>query len=283
MDQRRLRLGDILDDYCPRERRITNHAVVAMVGDAVKQTRCTTCDAEHEYKHAKVPAARRRKTETPAAQLVESASKLPAETHAHDDIPETEIRSVHLPDHRSLGEGGQANQNDGVAEAEAGSGSEEHIELVAAPEASVEAVAEPDAIDEGSAGSDESDNWPVHRPLIRAQLPRPEGHVPERKAPDFTFRPGGGRFDPNRDPNRNGAQRHRGHRPGRQAHGGGQSSGQGPSRFGGQRGPGQGGGGGPHGQRHGNRPGQGGGGGRHGQGQGQGRGPRPGGGRKRGR
>src|SRR5262252_590384 len=66
MQQRQLRLGDILDDYCPRERRITNHAVVAMVGADVKQTRCTTCDAEHEYKHAKVPR-QRKKAETPAA------------------------------------------------------------------------------------------------------------------------------------------------------------------------------------------------------------------------
>src|ERR687898_566384 len=75
MQQRRLRLGDILDDYCPRERRITNHAVVAMIEDTVKQTRCTTCDAEHEYKEAKVPAARRRKAEALAAHLVESASR----------------------------------------------------------------------------------------------------------------------------------------------------------------------------------------------------------------
>ena len=57
MQQRRLRLGDILDDYCPRERRITNHAVVAMIEDQVKQTRCTTCDADHEYKQARVPVA----------------------------------------------------------------------------------------------------------------------------------------------------------------------------------------------------------------------------------
>ncbi len=49
MQQRRVRLGDVLDDYCPRERRITNHAVVAMIDDQVKQTRCATCDAEHEY------------------------------------------------------------------------------------------------------------------------------------------------------------------------------------------------------------------------------------------
>src|ERR1700751_3934396 len=65
MQQRQPRLGDILDDYCPRERRVTNHVVVAMIGPDVKQTRCGTCDAEHEYKHAKVPR-QRRKSETPA-------------------------------------------------------------------------------------------------------------------------------------------------------------------------------------------------------------------------
>jgi len=61
MQQRRLRPGDILDDYCPRERRVTNHVVVAMVEEGVKQTRCGTCDAEHEYKEAKAPILRRAK------------------------------------------------------------------------------------------------------------------------------------------------------------------------------------------------------------------------------
>src|SRR4029079_13975646 len=55
MEQRPLRLGDIVDDYCPRERRITDHAVVAMIDDAIKQTRCTACDAEHPYKDGKAP------------------------------------------------------------------------------------------------------------------------------------------------------------------------------------------------------------------------------------
>src|SRR4249920_2110128 len=75
MQQRRLRLGDILDDYCPRERRITNHAVVAMIDDQVKQTRCTTCDADHEYKQARIPAPRRKKdgglAAVPAGDAVE--------------------------------------------------------------------------------------------------------------------------------------------------------------------------------------------------------------------
>src|SRR5690349_15552339 len=100
MQQRQLRLGDILDDYCPRERRLTNHAVVAMVGDDVKRTRCTTCDAEHEYKHAKVPR-QRKKADTPAVlyaqALANGPKKVPhpsSETHIappvdeHDDLVE---------------------------------------------------------------------------------------------------------------------------------------------------------------------------------------------------
>ena len=76
MQQRQLRLGDILDDYCPRERRVTNHAIVAMVEQDVKQTRCTTCDAEHEYKHAKVPPQRKKKA-APGALYQEVLAGIP--------------------------------------------------------------------------------------------------------------------------------------------------------------------------------------------------------------
>jgi hypothetical protein len=55
MEQRPLRLGDNVDDYCPRERRVTNHAIVAIVGDSVRQTRCSACDTEHEFKGARMP------------------------------------------------------------------------------------------------------------------------------------------------------------------------------------------------------------------------------------
>ena len=250
MQQRRLRLGDILDDYCPRERRITNHAVVAMIDDTVKQTRCTTCDADHEYKEARVPAARRRKTSAAAAHLVDSARATEVQD-APDESPSDDQAAM-------------------VADADE---PVDHADVAPAPDA-------PSDTDTGEsevrADEADSDEWPVHRPLIRATLPRPEGHTPERKAPDFTFRPAGGKFDPQRN-----GQRQRGHRPTRHAHGNA-PSGQG-SRFGGQRPPGQGQrgaghGGGPQGPRQGNRAGQGGSGR-----PGQGRGPRAGGGRKRGR
>ena len=77
MEQRRLRLGDILDDYCPRERRVTNHVVVAMIEDEIKQTRCSTCDAEHPYKGGKAP--RRRKPDSAVAAPPVTAVPHPAE------------------------------------------------------------------------------------------------------------------------------------------------------------------------------------------------------------
>lgn len=65
MEQRPLRLGDLVDDYCPRERRLTNHAIVAIVGDDIKQTRCNTCESEHVFKGGKAPI--RKKKDAPAA------------------------------------------------------------------------------------------------------------------------------------------------------------------------------------------------------------------------
>ena len=58
---RQLRVGDLVDDYCPRERRLTDHAIVAMVEDDVRQVRCSACNAEHEYRQGKVPASRKKK------------------------------------------------------------------------------------------------------------------------------------------------------------------------------------------------------------------------------
>jgi hypothetical protein len=47
------RLGDIIDDYCTRCRLLTNHSVVAMVGEEVRKVRCRTCNHEHDYRHGK--------------------------------------------------------------------------------------------------------------------------------------------------------------------------------------------------------------------------------------
>jgi hypothetical protein len=183
MQQRQLRLGDILDDYCPRERRVTNHAVVAMVGADVKQTRCTTCDTEHEYKHAKVPR-QRRKADTPAALYAQVAANGPKRV-AH----ELTAADAELPAHEPSMDPEQMISNNGDGP------HDEHPESVESDRPTdtpgdVEQVADREPEEDG----------PVHRPLIRASLPRPEGQQPPpRPIPEFTIRqPGGrpGRFRP---------------------------------------------------------------------------------------
>ncbi len=72
----------------------------------------------------------------------------------------------------------------------------------------------------------------MHRPLIRAQLPRPEGLKIERQAPDFTIRHNNGGRGGNGS-FRGGDTRGRGGRGGQGGQGGGgQRFGRGPNRGG---------------------------------------------------
>ena len=170
MEQRRLRLGDILDDYCPRERRVTNHAVVAMIEDDVKQTRCTTCDAEHAYKGGKAPRKRRKDTTAALYQEVlaglPEGSELPVPRPSDPIAVSPEGSLAHEPEAVTAAAHEEPEPEDDFREPEPDDDSE------------------PVVRDEG----------PVHRRLIRATLPRPEGQQPEaRQLPDFTVRSNGNR------------------------------------------------------------------------------------------
>jgi hypothetical protein len=246
MQQRQLRLGDILDDYCPRERRVTNHAIVAMIGEDVKQTRCTTCDTEHQYKHAKVPR-QRRKSDTPAALYAQIATSAPKRV-AHESMSNGPAASVGpdsagAPD-RSEGPGSMstlsiANADGGesslAADSAAAAGSvntrcdgttpdhgdrDESEREAGGEDAAPGALARhgetPDRVQDGATHrgepslpiaampvqmepddngeNREDEEGPVHRPLIRASLPRHEGQQPpQRPLPEFTIRQPGGR------------------------------------------------------------------------------------------
>jgi len=49
------RLGDIIDDFCVKCKRIMNHAVVSMVGSDPAKVRCRTCYSDHDYRHELAP------------------------------------------------------------------------------------------------------------------------------------------------------------------------------------------------------------------------------------
>jgi len=175
MQQRQLRLGDILDDYCPRERRLANHTIVAMVGDDVRLTRCTTCETEHPYKGGKAPRLRKKKTPVQAAydEVLESVKQ---------DTQPPGILVTHPEAEESDSATGPLNplNNDG---------------------------ANPDAPVHGNNGDAPApaEEVRLHRPLIRAQLPRIERESVARPVPEFTIRQANkrhGRFQNNSRPGR---------------------------------------------------------------------------------
>jgi hypothetical protein len=208
MQQRQLRLGDILDDYCPRERRLTNHVVVALVGTDVKQTRCTTCEAEHEYKQARLPRLRRK---------ADTAALAPG-------VPK--LREPPVPVAMSVASGDESPSAPIEVTAAAPDGDQPPGEQTTPSAAGSDAEAGP-ADDEG----------PVHRPLIRASLPRLEGAPPPaRPATDFTIRqPAGNRHNRFRPRHAGGGHQSQGNRSGGyMGGGGGQVRGGGPRHGGGQ-------------------------------------------------
>jgi hypothetical protein len=214
MEQRPLRLGDLVDDYCPRERRITNHAIVALVGDAIKQTRCTACEAEHVYKGGHAP--KRRKKDTTSELYEEVLSNAGGQLVTPSTNGGDSAKGADEITASSNGHGGDA----GAVAAEP-----------ANAEVNGNGSGEP-------ADSRPDETWSAHRPLIRATLPRNENEQPPpRPIPEFTmhqrhgrggFRQGGGGW-----PHRGGSQNGNGFR----GQGGqpGQGSGQGRRRRGRRR------------------------------------------------
>jgi len=47
-----VRLGDLIDDHCPRCRMLLNHAVASMMAGKVAKVICQTCLTEHPYLHS---------------------------------------------------------------------------------------------------------------------------------------------------------------------------------------------------------------------------------------
>jgi hypothetical protein len=191
MQQRRYRPGDVLDDYCPRERRITDHAIVAMIDDHIKQTRCVVCDAEHEYKDGKVPSQRRKKPKAALfAQVLEGLNgpQPPARVATHA-TPPAEPQLVDEPIDDVVPP--PVIDAPVVMTRQIPRARHERRDAVAALE--IEADARP--TDAGRITDEEvppaqREEGPWRRQLIRAALPRPEGQQPppSRPVPEFTIR-----------------------------------------------------------------------------------------------
>jgi hypothetical protein len=200
MQERRYRPGDVLDDYCPRERRITDHAIVAMIDDEIRRTRCGSCDAEHEYKEGKVPAPRR-KTQPPALfnQVLDTMN---------GPVPHAPAASA-------------------AADAAAVPVAAAAAEAMAA-ERDVAESADPAQAPEGPEAPELEGGF--RRSLIRATFPRPDGQAPaQRTMPEFTIQTLQNRRSNNGQRHAGGQNKFRGGR--RRPGGGGTQDNLGPMRF----------------------------------------------------
>jgi hypothetical protein len=86
---RDIRLGDDIDDFCVRCKRVMNHAVVSVIAGAPAKVRCRTCHSDHDYRHEQAPPpkvdARKaalfqevlKKVNPDAAAVVDDAEEVP--------------------------------------------------------------------------------------------------------------------------------------------------------------------------------------------------------------
>jgi hypothetical protein len=84
-----LRLGDVIDDYCVKCRRLTNHSVVSLVNGAVAKVRCRSCYHDHDYLHEQAPPSKKdqKKAELFNAVLNSVEPAAAAEAEAVPDTP----------------------------------------------------------------------------------------------------------------------------------------------------------------------------------------------------
>ena len=65
------RLGDEVDDYCIKCKRLTNHSIVSLLNEEPAKVRCRTCHNDHDYRRCEIPPS---KKDLKKAQLAEEAA-----------------------------------------------------------------------------------------------------------------------------------------------------------------------------------------------------------------
>lgn len=85
-----LRLGDEIDDYCVKCRRLTNHSIVSMVETKAAKVRCRTCYSDHDFRNEQAPPSKKELARQKELFNAVLAGVAPAETvaaTAADDVP----------------------------------------------------------------------------------------------------------------------------------------------------------------------------------------------------
>ena len=85
-----LRLGDEIDDYCIKCRRLTNHSIVSMVETKAAKVRCRTCYSDHDFRNEQAPPSKKELARQKELFNAVLAGVAPAETPdggAEEELP----------------------------------------------------------------------------------------------------------------------------------------------------------------------------------------------------
>jgi hypothetical protein len=92
---RELRLGDIIDDYCVKCRRLTNHAIVSLMSGAAAKVRCRTCYSDHDFRNEIAPPTKKELLKQKELYEAVLAGVVPAEAVVEDvtveEVAATEV------------------------------------------------------------------------------------------------------------------------------------------------------------------------------------------------
>ena len=80
------RLGDDIDDFCVKCRRLTNHSIVSLMGTQPAKMRCRTCYHEHDFRNGEAPPKKDTKKEALFKQVLATVDPSAA---AVDAVEET--------------------------------------------------------------------------------------------------------------------------------------------------------------------------------------------------
>ena len=84
------RLGDDVDDYCIKCKRVTNHSIVSLLNEDPAKVRCRTCYNDHDYRHEIAPPSKKELKKAQLFQEVLSKVDPAAEEGAAESAAEGE-------------------------------------------------------------------------------------------------------------------------------------------------------------------------------------------------
>jgi len=97
------RLGDVIDDFCVRCKRVMNHNVVSVINNEPAKVRCRTCHSDHDYRHEQAPPPKvdpRKqalfdavlKKVDPGAAEVSAEAEVPVESTVVEEAPKAKAK-----------------------------------------------------------------------------------------------------------------------------------------------------------------------------------------------